>query len=115
MMNNPYQELVHMEEEMGVEEADKAKKVEEEDPEMHGLSEYERIRLRNIRQRKALFAELGIQDAKEKAQEAAGMAEPALQEPRRGPRREAIKGAAEPVRNSLRLAGSKVPEIHCFS
>ena len=35
--------------------------VEEEDPEMVGLSEYEKIRLRNIRQREALFAELALQ------------------------------------------------------
>ena len=36
-------------------------KVEAEaDPEMAGLCEYERIRLRNIRQREALFAELAI-------------------------------------------------------
>ena len=34
---------------------------EEEDPEMVGLSEYEKIRLRNIRQREALFAELALQ------------------------------------------------------
>ena len=36
---------------------------EEEDPEMVGLSEYEKIRLRNIRQREALFAELALQVA----------------------------------------------------
>ena len=34
---------------------------EEEDLEMVGLSEYEKIRLRNIRQREALFAELALQ------------------------------------------------------
>ena len=34
---------------------------EGEDSEMVGLSEYEKIRLRNIRQREALFAELALQ------------------------------------------------------
>jgi hypothetical protein len=108
------------EEEMG-EEAEEVKmveeeKVEEDDPEMRGLCEYERIRLRNIRQREALFAELELQDAKEEAREAAGVAEPARREPRpRGPRQEADEGAAEPVRKSLRLAGGKVPEIQRFS
>jgi hypothetical protein len=98
--------------EIRMEEADQAKKVEEDDSEMHGLCEYERIRLYNIRQRKALFTELAILDAKE---EAAGVVEPTWQKPRRGPRRKADKGAAEPVRHSLRLAGGKVPEIQCFS
>ena len=38
------------------------KQVEEkEDPGMAGLCEYEKIRLRNIRQREALFAELALQ------------------------------------------------------
>ena len=82
---------------------------------MHGLCEYERIRLRNIRQKNALFAELAIQDAKEEAREAAGVAEPAWQEPTRGPRQGEDEGAAKPVGNSLRLAGGKVPEIQCFS
>merc|ERR1719420_2231825 len=46
---------------------------EEEDPEMVGLSEYEKIRLRNIRQREALFAELALQEAKEEARDASGV------------------------------------------
>merc|ERR1719357_1688661 len=46
---------------------------EQEDSEMVGLSEYEKIRLRNIRQREALFAELALQEAKEEASEASGI------------------------------------------
>merc|ERR1719402_1992013 len=85
---------------------------EEEDPEMVGLSEYEKIRLRNIRQREALFAELALQEAKEEASEASGVVGSSTQAVKRSSRREKIeKDAAEPVRKSLRLAGGKVPEI----
>ena len=44
-----------------VEKADVKNEVEKEDPEMDGLCEYEKIRMRNIRQREALFAELALQ------------------------------------------------------
>ena len=44
-----------------VEKADVKYEVEKEDPEMDGLCEYEKIRMRNIRQREALFAELALQ------------------------------------------------------
>jgi len=37
---------------------------EKNDPEMQGLSEYEKIRLRNIREREDLFSKLQIQEAK---------------------------------------------------
>jgi hypothetical protein len=82
---------VQVEEEVVMEEVvveEEAAGLEEE--EMRGLCEYERIRLRNIRQREALFAKLELQEAKEEAREAAGVAEPARREPRsREPRREA--------------------------
>merc|ERR1719334_178984 len=89
---------------------------EEEDPEMVGLSEYEKIRLRNIRQREALFAELALQEAKEEASEASGVVGSSTQAVKRSSRREKIeKDASEPVRKSLRLAGGKVPEIKRFT
>merc|ERR1712223_495440 len=89
---------------------------EEEDPEMVGLSEYEKIRLRNIRQREALFAELALQEAKEEAREASGVVGSSTQAVKRFSRREKVdKDAAEPVRKSLRLAGGKVPEIKRFT
>ena len=44
-----------------VQTADVKNEVEKEDPEMDGLCEYEKIRMRNIRQREALFAELALQ------------------------------------------------------
>jgi len=89
---------------------------EEEDPEMVGLSEYEKIRLRNIRQREALFAELALQEAKEEASEASRVVGSSTQAIKRSSRREKIeKDAAEPVRKSLRLAGGKVPEIKRFT
>ena len=57
-------ETVKMEEET-VKPVKEEKNVEEpmkdeDDPEMDGLCEYEKIRLRNIRMREALFAELGL-------------------------------------------------------
>jgi len=89
---------------------------EEEDPGMVGLCEYEKIRLRNIRQREALFAELALQEAKEEAREATGV--PASGK-RSSSRREKVekveKDPTEPVRKSLRLAGGKVPEIKRFT
>jgi len=89
---------------------------EAEDPEMVGLSEYEKIRLRNIRQREALFAELALQEAKEEASEASGVVRSSTQAVKRSSRREKIdKDATEPVRKSLRLAGGKVPEIKRFT
>merc|ERR1719447_615565 len=88
----------------------------EEDLEMVGLSEYEKIRLRNIRQREALFAELALQEAKEEASEASGVVGSSTQAVKRSSRREKIeKDATEPIRKSLRLAGGKVPEIKRFT
>merc|ERR1719228_2309359 len=84
--------------------------------EMERLSEYEKIRLRNIRQREALFAELALQEAQEEASEASGVVGSSTQAVKRSSRREKIdKDATEPVRKSLRLAGGKVPEIKRFT
>ena len=48
-------------EENTVKEEKEEEQEDEEDAEMVGLCEYEKIRLRNIRQREALFKELAIQ------------------------------------------------------
>merc|ERR1712037_421446 len=88
---------------------------DEEDPGMVGLCEYEKIRLRNIRQREALFAELALQEAKEEARDALGVGASVASD-RRSSRREKVeKDPTEPVRKSLRLAGGKVPEIKRFT
>jgi len=87
----------------------------EEDSGMVGLCEYEKIRLRNIRQREALFAELALQEAKEEARDALGVGASVASD-RRSSRREKVeKDPTEPVRKSLRLAGGKVPEIKRFT
>jgi len=88
---------------------------DEEDSGMVGLCEYEKIRLRNIRQREALFAELALQEAKEEARDALGVGASGASD-RRSSRREKVeKDPTEPVRKSLRLAGGKVPEIKRFT
>jgi len=91
---------------------------DEEDSSMVGLCEYEKIRLRNIRQREALFAELALQEAKEEARDASGVRAPGASD-KRSSRREKVekveKDPTEPVRKSLRLAGGKVPEIKRFT
>jgi len=99
----------------------------EEDAEMVGLCEYEKIRLSNIRQREALFKELAIQDAKDEARESSGVqAAPRVARARvkkeKDPEWERTEGdeedeeeEREPVRKSLRLAGGKVPEIKRFT
>ena len=48
---------------------------DEDDPEMDDLREYEQIRIRNIRRKEALFAELGLEEAKREAREASGVKE----------------------------------------
>jgi len=99
----------------------------EEDAEMEGMCEYEKVRLRNIRQREALFRELALQEAKEEAREASGVqAAPRVARARvkkeKDPEWERTEEdedeeeeEREPVRKSLRLAGGKVPEIKRFT
>ena len=57
---------------------------DEDDPEMAGLCEYEKIRLRNIRRREALFAELDLKEAKHEAREASGVKKEAVSTRRGG-------------------------------
>jgi len=84
-----------------------------DDSEMAGLCEYEKIRLKNIRQREALFAELAIKEAKEQA--SGGHSKESVKREKRNRDSLEDKDSAEPVRKSLRLAGGKVPEIKRFS
>merc|ERR1719481_1320667 len=72
-------------------------KAEDEDEEMEGLCEYERIRLRNIRQREALFAELAILEAKEEVSE---KKEKVIRDTRRSKEE---KAETEPIRKKKRL------------
>jgi len=88
---------------------------DQEDPGMVGLCEYEKIRLRNIRQREALFAELALQEAKEEARETPRARAPGASDKRSSRREKVEKDPTEPVRKSLRLAGGKVPEIKRFT
>ena len=107
---------------------------DQEDPGMVGLCEYEKIRLRNIRQREALFAELALQvhttinsvivhqshlhntqEAKEEARETPSARAPGAYDKRSSRREKVEKDPTEPVRKSLRLAGGKVPEIKRFT
>jgi len=81
-----------------------------DDPEMEGLCEYEKIRLRNIRERQAMFAKLEIEEAK-------NLCSPASAKPHK-PQKRVIKPKEniEPIeqRKSRRIAGG-VPEIDRFS
>jgi len=87
---------------------------DENDPEMFGLCEYEKIRLRNIREREAMFEELKINEAKS---DASLSVTPALnrQAPsRRGLVSERKEKEVLPARKSARLRGGKVAEIERF-
>merc|ERR1712123_384973 len=79
---------------------------DENDPEMEGLCEYEKIRLRNIRERQAMFAKLEIEEAK-------NLCSPASAKPHK-PQKRVLKPKEniEPIeqRKSRRIAGG-VPEI----
>jgi len=75
-----------------------------EDAEMEGLCEYEKIRLRNIREREEMFAKLKIQEA---------ISECSTKP--KGPQKRIFKPKEVlPPRKSLRIAGG-VPEIDRFS
>jgi len=79
----------------------------EYDPEMEGLCEYEKIRLRNIRERQAMFAKLEIDEAKSNCSPASAK--------RNKPQKRVFrpKENIEP-RKSRRIAGG-VPEIARYS
>lgn len=82
-------------------------KKEKEDFEMEGLCEYEKIRLNNIREREALFAELAIKESK---------AELTPSQPKPAVKKEKVsKENCEPARKSQRLSGGKVADIVRFS
>jgi len=76
---------------------------------MEDLCEYEKIRLRNIQEREALFAELGINSAKQGTTPVQRQKLSVKKE--KAPSKENL----EPERKSLRIAGGKVPEIKRFS
>jgi len=81
---------------------------EEDDVEMEGLCEYEKIRLRNIRERQHMFAQLQIEEAKNQCSPAT-VKKPGKPQKRIFKPKEKV----EP-RKSLRIAGG-VPEIDRFS
>merc|ERR1711892_868667 len=85
---------------------------DENDPEMEGLCEYEKIRLRNIREREALFNELNISEANSELKHLLNITTKNKQDPsKRGIA--SIKKEKEilPPRKSSRLRGGKVAEI----
>merc|ERR1719483_1556194 len=84
----------------------------ENDPEMVGLCEYEKIRLRNIREREALFNELNISEAKSELSQLLNL----TTQNKQGPSKRGIASIKRekeilPPRKSSRLRGGKVPEI----
>jgi len=78
------------------------------DPEMEGLCEYEKIRLRNIREREQMFAQLQIEEAKSLCSPAGG------NKPRKYQKRVFRPKEVIEQRKSRRIAGG-VPEIDRFS
>merc|ERR1712123_407692 len=85
---------------------------DENDPEMVGLCEYEKIRLRNIREREALFNELNISEAKSELKHLLNI----TTKNRQGPSKRGIASIKKekeilPPRKSSRLRGGKVAEI----
>merc|ERR1711892_180942 len=85
---------------------------DENDPEMGGLCEYEKIRLRNIREREALFNELNISEANSELKHLLNI----TTKNKQGPSKRGIasikkeKEILQP-RKSSRLRGGKVAEI----
>jgi len=88
---------------------------DEDDPEMAGLCEYEKIRLRNIREREALFAELNISEAKSDLSNMfTTPTQNKLVPSNRGLASQPKKKEVLPPRKSSRLSGAQVPEIQRF-
>ena len=88
---------------------------DDEDPEMAGLCEYEKIRLRNIREREAMFEELKISEAKS---DLGQMFTPASQN-KQGPSKRGLASKKKekeilPPRKSSRISGGLVPEIQRY-
>ena len=83
---------------------------EEEDPAMAGLCEYEKVRLRNIREREQLFASLQFEETKSELRPAPPSARPAAS--KRGLAAATRVKEVLPLRpRSARLAGEKVSSI----
>jgi len=86
-----------------------------QDPEMDGLCEYEKIRLKNIRERQAMFAELELNGAKS---DYTAITTPKLKAS--APSKRGIAGEGRPREvlpprpKSARIAGGKVAEIERF-
>merc|ERR1711892_66283 len=85
---------------------------DENDPEMEGLCEYEKIRLRNIREREALFNELNISEANSELKHLLNI----TTKNKQGPSKRGIASIKKekeilPPRKSSRLRGGKVAEI----
>jgi len=87
---------------------------DENDPEMAGLCEYEKIRLRNIRERQAMFAELQISEAKSDLSQLFTPTQNRQGPSKRGLASEKKEKVILPARKSSRLSGGKVPEIDRF-
>jgi len=87
---------------------------DEDDPEMAGLCEYEKIRLRNIRERQALFAELNISEAKSDLSQMLTPTQNKLGPSKRGLASQTKKKEMLPPRKSSRLSGGQVPEIQRY-
>ena len=89
-------------------ESEQPEEEPEDDAEMEGLCEYEKIRLRNIRERQHMFAQLQIEEAKNQCS-------PTTAKKPDKPQKRIFKPKekVEP-RKSLRIAGG-VPEIDRFS
>jgi len=100
----------------GVVDSDNSEKgSDDDDPEMAGLCEYEKIRLRNIREREAMFEELKISEAKSDLSQ---MFTPTTQN-KQGPSKRGLASKKKekeilPARKSSRISGGLVPEIQRF-
>jgi len=90
------------------------KDVENEDPEMDGLCEYEKIRLRNIREREALFAELKINEAKSDLKHLSTPTQNKKGPSKRGLSSEVKTKEVLPARKSARLSGGQVAQIERY-
>merc|ERR1711892_493535 len=84
------------------------------DPEMAGLCEYEKIRLRNIREREAMFAELKISEAKSDLSQLFTPTQNRQAPSERGLASEKKEKEILPARKSARISGGKVPDIERF-
>eukprot|EP00092_Neocalanus_flemingeri_P023695 GFUD01025698.1.p1 GENE.GFUD01025698.1~~GFUD01025698.1.p1 ORF type:complete len:645 (+),score=236.83 GFUD01025698.1:117-2051(+) len=87
---------------------------DENDPEMAGLCEYEKIRLRNIREREVLFAELKISEAKADLSQLFTPSQKKQAPSKRGLASEKKEKEILPARKSSRLSGGLVAEIERY-